>query len=222
MKNLFKAALISAALCLSSAANASVLIQIDDDGNGFARFQISGTFDLTGGTASSGGAPTDFVGTNFLLDSLEITRRQSSPTSSTFASFAGTSSNDAILTADTPGFQPTGLTFDGYQLITRGNTSREDPFFPGFFIQSANEALLIAYEAPLTGAFDEDITTTLSFSLFNTGVLDFGDPDTANQGIRLEIGQATAPVPLPAGALLLLSGLGVLTLRRRARKITTT
>lgn len=207
MKKILKAASVSAALFVSTAASAAVLVQIDDDGTGQTRFQLSGTFDLTGGGNGGPGSPFDQIAVQSSGAGIQISRGTSIVTSSRGLTFAGEASNGDFLASSFATFSPSGVSFDGY--------------FLDFFNQSAfNVARLFSYGGPLTGSFDEDITTTIPFASFNTGIFNYGDVSTANQGVRVEVGQA-APVPLPAGAALLFSGLGALALRRRSRKITT-
>lgn len=178
-------------------AQASVLVQIDDDGTGMSRFKISGTFDLTGGSNEGPvSGSIDFINSDTLSDSFLIAKYTGPLLSSTGLTFAGASTNSYLTTGDFNPQFPSGFSFDGYYMRYSGTGGGNN-----------NQAQLISLGGVLSGSFNEDVTTNIGFTSFNIGMFDYGDFNTANKGMRLAGGQQVAPgpqpVPLPAGLSLL-------------------
>jgi hypothetical protein len=213
MRGLLTAALTGSVMLVAGPGSASVLVTLDDDGTGSSRFTMSGTFDVTGGLPlgppPAGGPESidEFYG-DAAADHIGWVSFSSLPDDLSARLFSRNVNINPILTGSDFS-TPSLLSIDKFSLSLNGNS--DNPF-----------ASIVAASSGSPGILNESgIYGSVPFSSFNSGVWEWGDYGTPNQGVRLEIGQAVAPVPLPgtlgllAGALALLGGVQ---LRQRGRR----
>lgn len=206
-RRFLKAAL--AALCLTAAsAEASVIVTLKDDGTGATSFTMMGTYDVSGGDIRGPGfADVDVFGSNVLLDALLWSIHGVTGFSNGLTFGATLNAGQALFSSTASDFSasPSQLTASNFFIDFRGTNSI---------------ARIIGFGGATTGTLNESGTyASVAFSNFNTGIWEFGDPSTPNQGIRLEIGQtAVAPIPLPATLPLLLVGVAAVGAAARRRK----